>query len=145
MLSTLLLFLAATALGIQPPTAEEALVPGIIESGGRTKDVLSAPTDVRVGEEFEIKITTFGGGCEREGPTSVVISAAGATVMVYDITSATHPGVVCIAVVKRLPHSVILRFDKPGEATIRVWGRRIGADTPPVGVPTVLEHRVTIK
>lgn len=65
--------------------------------------------------------------------------------MVYDFTEATHPGVVCIAVIKRLPHTVTLRFEKPGEAVIRVWGRRVGPETPPLGVPTVLEHPITIK
>jgi hypothetical protein len=38
-----------------------------------------------------------------------------------------------------------LRFEKPGQALIRVWGRRVGPDTPPFGVPAILEHRLTIK
>jgi hypothetical protein len=147
MLSTLpLLFVAAvTELGTPPASSQEARVPGIIDFGtDGTKDVLSAPTSARVGEDFRIKITTFGGGCEREGDTSVVVLSTGAAVVVYDLTTATHPRVICTAVIKRMPHTVTLRFEKPGKALIQIWGRRVGPETPPFGVPTVLEHRVTI-
>ena len=88
--------------------------------------MLKAPKTVRAGEDFKITITTFGGGCDREGGTSVVITTTGASVMVYDFTAATHPGIICTAIIKRLPHTVILRLEKPGEALIRVWGRRVG-------------------
>ena len=46
---------------------------------------------------------------------------------------------------KRQPHTATLRFPKPGLAVIHVWGRRIGSNTLPGGVPTVIERRVTIK
>ena len=125
---------------------QEAVVLGIIDLGNEgSKNVVTAPSTVAVGEEFKITITTFGGGCEREGTSSTIITAEGATIMVYDITSAIHPGVICTAEIKRLPHSLSLRFDKPGQALIRVWGRRVGPDTPPLGVPAILEHRLTIK
>jgi hypothetical protein len=144
---SLLFFLtAASELGTHPPDPQQALVPGIIDFGTNEKrDVLSAPTRVGVGEDFEMKITTFGGGCDSEGDTSVVILATGAAVMVYDLTVATHPRVICPAVVKRMPHTVTLRFEKPGEALIQIWGRRVGPEAPLFGVPAVLEHRVTIK
>ena len=148
MIPLLLLFFgfAAADPGTRPPTPDEALVPGIIDSINDTmKDVLSAPSTVRVGEDFKVTITTFGGGCEREGDTTVIMSAIGANVIVYDITAATNPKVVCTAVIKRLPHTVTLRFEKPGQALIRVWGRKIGGGTDPFGAPAVLEHRVTIK
>ena len=125
---------------------QEAVVLGIIDFGNEgSKNVVTAPSTVAVGEEFKITITTFGSGCEREGTSSTIITATGASIMVYDITAAIRPGVICAAVIKRLPHEVILRFDKPGQGVIRVWGRRVGPDTPPVGVPVVLEHPVTIK
>jgi hypothetical protein len=150
---TLLLYLILAA---HPPPAvdespgprnnEEAVILGIIDYGEeRSKDVVTAPSSVRVGEDFKITITTFGGGCEREGTTSTIRTATGASVMVYDITAATRPGVICAAVIKRMPHSLTLRFERPGQALIRVWGRRVGPDTPPLGVPVTLEHPVTIK
>jgi hypothetical protein len=65
--------------------------------------------------------------------------------MVYNFTTATHPGVACTMILKRIPHTVSLRFTKTGEAFIRVWGRRVGGDSPGLGVPVVLEKRITVK
>lgn len=125
---------------------KEARVPGIVDFGAYgTKEVLLAPDSVRAGEEFQVAITTFGGGCDRRGDASVVMSATGASVIVYDFSTATHPSVICTAEVKRLPHSVTLRLEKPGAAVIRVWGRQVGPQTPPFGLPAVIEHRVTVK
>jgi hypothetical protein len=122
----------------------EQLVLGNIS--GDQKDVVDAPATVRAGEDFKVTINTFGSGCEREGDTGVIISESSATVMVYDFTSATHPGVICAMIAKRMPHVVTLRFTKPGEATIRIWGRRFDKDAPPPeGAPAVLEHRVTVE
>jgi hypothetical protein len=148
MVTTLLLFsaLAATSGAAQPRPAQEAIVPGIIDFGdGWTKGVLTAAEAVAAHEDFKMTIMTFGSDCEREGATSVILSATGATVMVYDITRATHPDVVCTRLLNRLPHTVNLRFEKPGNATIRVWGRRIGRETGPFGAPVVLEHRVSVR
>ena len=129
-----------------PTGAAEALVPGIIDfHADRTAEVLEAPASVRAGAEFQITITTFGGGCERAGDTAVLLAEASAAVMVYDITTATQPDVACTAVLKRLPHTATLRFTQPGEALIRIWGRRVGPETPPDGVPVVLEHRVMVQ
>ena len=131
--------------GLQATITQEALVPGIIDYfDERTKDVLSAPSAVRVGADFQMAITTFGGGCERGGDTSVIVTETGATVIVYDFTTATRPGVVCTTILKRMPHVVTFRFTKPGDALIRVWGRRIGSETASMGVPVVLEHRVMV-
>lgn len=136
----------ASVVATQRPPTQEARTLGVIDFGDdRTRDVVSAPNTVRVHEEFPVKITTYGGGCDREGDNGVIVTRTGATVMVYDFTAATRPDVICTAVIKRLPHTVTLRFERPGEALIRIWGRRIGVDTPPLGAPTVLEHRVMVK
>lgn len=126
----------------QSTPAREARVLGILDENAN--DALVAPAAVRAGEDFQVTITTTGGGCERAGDTGVIVSENGATVMVYDFTTATHPGVACTMIFKQLRHTVTLRFTKPGEALIRVWGRRVGSDTPPVGAPAVLERRVTV-
>ena len=93
----------------------------------------------------QVKVTTYGGGCYREEDNGVIITRTGATVMVYDFTAAIRPDVICTGVIKRLPHTATLRFEKPSEALIQIWGRRIGVDTPPLGAPTVIEHRVMVK
>lgn len=126
--------------GNKPP---EARVLGLISEA--TPDTIIAPETVRAGEDFEVKITTIGGGCERAGDTGVLLAEDSAAVMVYDFTSATRPGVACTMILKRLPHTATLRFAKPGVAVIRVWGRRIGSDTPPGGTPAVIARRVTVR
>lgn len=146
-LAAILLWLSCiTAQAGIAAASQEAVVPGVIDFGDeRTNGVLVAPSSVEVRENFRIIINTFGGGCESKGHTSVILSAQGATLLVYNITVATRPDVICTAVVKRIPHTAMLRFDKPGEALIRIWGRRVGAETPPLGMPFVLEHRVLVK
>lgn len=130
----------------QTPPADAARVPGILDfSAARTQDDLTAPETVRRGEAFEIKVITFGSGCEEGGDTSVLLTESVANVMVYDFTTATRPGVACTAILKRMPHTATLRFTEPGEALIRVWGRRVGPDTPPEGVPTLIEHSIQVQ
>jgi hypothetical protein len=64
--------------------------------------------------------------------------------MVYDFISTAGPELPCSKIPTRVPHAVSLRFKKPGDGLIRVWGRRVGPDTPTLGVPTVLEYRVAV-
>ena len=106
---------------------------------------MACPYTVAAGEAFEITIATFGGGCETAGDTAVVVSAAGADVWVYDLTTATQPEVACEDILRRHTHTVTLRFDQPGQMVLRVWGRRVGPETPGLGVPTVLEHTITVE
>jgi hypothetical protein len=136
---------SASNTGAQSPPLQEARIPGIIDySDDRSKDVLTAPSVARAGEDFQMTINTFGSGCERGGDTEIIAWESGANVIVYDFTAATRPGIVCTTILKRLPHTITMRFMQPGEALIRVWGRRVGADTPPFGIPLVLEHRVMV-
>ena len=140
-------FTRRTAEGEMPGTENgQARLPGIIDFyADGSEGVLTAPDTVTAGEEFEITIATFGGGCETVGDTAVVVSAAGADVWVYDFTTATQPEVACEDILRRLTHTVTLRFDQPGERVLRVWGRRVGPETPGLGVPTVLEQTFNVQ
>jgi hypothetical protein len=126
--------------GVMDRKPKESRVPGIIEYYG-DKSVLLAPKIVQVNKDFKIKFNTFGGGCEREGDEDVIVSEGIATVKVYDLT-ASFPGAVCNAVLRMLPHTVRLRFTKPGDATIKIEGIRRARDTSPA--PIVLEHQLTV-
>jgi hypothetical protein len=139
-----------TAIATAPPApdleAQEARVPGMLEFQAEdAADVVTMPETVQAGEAFDITITTFGGGCDSAGETAVLLTPNTAAVMVYDITTATRPDVICPAVLRRLPHTATLQFDEPGEALIQIWGRRMSADTSPAGAPVVLERRVTVE
>jgi hypothetical protein len=129
----------------QPPVGDhkpkESRVPGIIEYYGE-KSVLRAPTIVQVNKDFKIKFNTFGGGCEREGDEDVTVSESTATVKAYDWTFARSPGAVCTMALRMLPHTVSLRFTKPGDATIKIEGIRQAYGTTPTLI--VLEHHLTV-
>jgi hypothetical protein len=127
-----------------PPPAQGQRVPGILNFRG-TQEAITAPTVVGVGQDFQVTITTFGDGCVEKGDEGVIRGEADATIFVYDFTTATQPGVICTTILKRLQHTVTLRFTQPGEKLIRVWGRQEGADTPPLGVPVVFEARVLVQ
>jgi hypothetical protein len=138
-----------TAMPVTPEqgTPEAGMrIPGLLSSQAGEGDVeIDAPATVRAGEGFFVTITTFGGGCESAGDESVILAEASATVLVYDFTVATSPGVACTAIRKGLIHTVALRFVEPGEAVIRVWGRRVAAGTPPLGEPVVIERRILVQ
>jgi hypothetical protein len=107
-------------------------------------DTIIAPDKVRAGEEFQVTVTTVGGGCDEAGDNGVVAGEGTASVYVYDFTSANRPNTVCPAIIKTFRHEVPLVFDQPGQAVIRVWGRRSGRFEPQGGSPAVLEFRVQV-
>ena len=126
-------------------TTGERRMAGIIDfytSG--TNDVIAAPSSVRVGEDVQVTVTTFGGGCERAGGVDVTMTSNTATLAVYDYSTA-GPDVACTTELKRMPRTVTLRFPASGQAVIRVEGTRMGPETPPAGIPTFLEHRLAVQ
>jgi len=103
-----------------------------------------APSSVRVGERFMVTITTTGSGCDRLGDSGILMGERDATIMVYDFTSANRPGVACTMIFKMLKREIPLTFTQPGEAVIRVWGRRSRPDGAPGGEPYIVERRVEV-
>lgn len=128
-----------------PGATNEARVLGIIDYNGTSQNVITAPSSVKPGKEFDVQIKTQGGGCEREGDTTVVLMQAGASITVYDFTTATKPGVACTMIMKTFTHTVTMKFDQPGEMLLRVWGRAIASDTPPDGAPVVVEKKIKVE
>jgi len=128
-----------------PGATNEARVLGIIDYNGTSQNVITAPSSVKPGKEFDVQIRTQGGGCEREGDTTVVLMPAGASITVYDFTTATKPGVACTMIMKTFTHTVTMKFDQPGEMLLRVWGRAIASDTPPDGAPVVVEKKIKVE
>jgi hypothetical protein len=78
------------------------------------------------------------------GDARVIVSTDTASIMPYDMTTATTPDAVCNTVLKRFVHAVVVQFDRPGNLTLRVWGRRVHPGLPPGGEPVVLEHRLVV-
>lgn len=127
----------------QPTTAQRVLgvFPSVADGVG---DTIVVPERVRVGEEFLVNVTTVGGGCDEAGDHGVVLSEGSASVYVYDFTAANRPNTVCPMILKTFQHRVPMRFDQPGQAVIRIWGRRLGRYEPEGGSPAVLEVRVEV-
>ena len=129
-----------------PLKPEESRVLGVFVGPSSDFDrAIEGPDTVRAGETFTVTITTGGGGCERVGDEGVLLAERDAIVMVYDFTSANRPGVICTEELKALRHEVPLTFSKPGEAVIRVWGRKQTRTSPPYGEPTVIERRLVVR
>lgn len=109
---------------------------------GESGDI-AAPSEVKADTEFEISISTYGNGCHWMGDTSVVLDETSADVFVYDKTSATKPGTVCTMVFREFEHKARLKFDKKGEAVVRIWARYAG--NLPMGKPAVVERKIIVK
>jgi hypothetical protein len=127
-----------------PPPGPAQRVLGILSSN-ETQEAVTAPTTAQVGVPFTVTIITSGGGCEEKGDEGVIVADNGATIMVYDLTTATRPGVLCTTIFKQFTHTVNLSFPQPGEKLIQVWGRRTGPGLPAGGVPIVVERRVLVQ
>lgn len=130
-----------------PAAADTAQIPGIIGfSGEELDEAVRVPARVPAGQDFQVEITTSGNGCVSAGESALILAEKSADIFVYDRTTAVRPGTVCTMILKKLPHTVTLRFDEPGEATIRIWGRKQGGDgSSPLGEPVIIEKRVLIR
>jgi hypothetical protein len=129
---------------VTPPPTGAARVLGVVVFN-EMQEAVTAPTTAQVGVPFPVTITTSGGGCEEKGDEGVIVADNGATIMVYDLTTATRPGVQCTTIFKQFTHTVNLSFPQPGEKLIQVWGRRVGPGLPLAGVPIVIERRVLVQ
>jgi hypothetical protein len=128
-----------------PEPGKEARVLGIIDYNGQSQNVITVPKSVKPGKSFDVEIRTQGSGCEREGDTSVMMMQNGASITLFDFTTATQPGVVCTMQMKTFTHTATLKFDEPGEMLLRVWGRSIGQNTPMDGEPVIVEKKIKVE
>ena len=107
-----------------PDPASEIGVIDFYPAGVPTSDVITAPTVVRAGAEFRVSVRTYGGGCtSADGATVTYPSPSLAVVVPYDATHVPLGGG-CTHVLRMLEHEVTLRFAVPGQATVRVEGRK---------------------
>jgi hypothetical protein len=112
--------------------------PGIIESRYLHAPVLTAPDSVTAGTPFQVTVTTLGfSGCWTEDRTDVTSLAGEAVVRPYDRVREGP----CTQALVNLPHSVQLRFDQPGTASIVVQGVR---DDGGNAEPTQIQRTVVV-
>ena len=123
---TLVLLLAALACadpaGIHPEPGTSAELPGVIRHHGEST-LVERPARVLAGEPFVVRVRTFGSGCVAHAGTSVDISGLRAEITPLDLVYVPRSDEACTTELRRIEHTVELRFDQPGTATVRVRGR----------------------
>ena len=99
------------------------------------------PTSTKVGEVVTLRFTTFGGGCITPGSVDVELSGLRAEVRPYlEKRPAELPDtVVCLADLRMDRRVAHLRFERPGEATVRIIGHAAPEDR-----PLVLERKLRV-
>jgi hypothetical protein len=112
---------------------------GIVDHYGE-RSVLSLPSTIRAGLDFEVSLQTFGGGCLTAAGSGVRYHAMSATITPYDNNEArVGEGIGCPDILRRATHIVVLRFPLSGAATIRIEGRQ-----EPGGRRVVLDSIVSV-
>jgi hypothetical protein len=95
-----------------------------------------------------VVVTTIGNsGCWSANGASLSVSGRIATIIPYDLAptrNADGDPLFCTGALKRLPRTVVVTFDLPGEATVRVQGRVVLDGDLKRTEPTVLEKELVV-
>jgi hypothetical protein len=97
--------------------------------------VIEVPDTVRRGQDFTVRVRTYGGGCISQGPTEVEVAGLRATVTPYDIDSGSG---FCTSELRLFQHAATIRFDRAGDARVVVRGTRQPGDRPVAEERTVI-------
>lgn len=100
---------------------EEELLIGVV-SHYSEPIVIDLPDTVQVGVAFPVRVRTYGGGCERIGPTEVTSQDGGVLVVPRDFTK-TGAGVACTDELRWFDHEAEVVLQTPGSATVTIRGR----------------------
>jgi hypothetical protein len=125
----------------EPPAGgpERVRGPAILLFYGDTSSV-SLPVSSHVGVPFALTVTSFGGGCIAHGGVEVTLRGLNAEVQPYRYEAVRLPPNMACTMELRIYHDTVsLKFNEPGDATVRVVGMRRPGDT-----PYVIEHHLTV-
>ena len=128
--ASLVVALAACSTPTEP---ERVRVLGIIAYTAQEPRVTLQPD----GRTVEVRVDTFGGGCEEQGETTVAVDGLTATVTPYDYRTADAI-TVCADILQTFEHRAVVRFPTSGAGVIRVRGHRISFAS---GVDTLIVER----
>lgn len=110
--------------------------------------VVTVPDTVQAGVDFNARIATVGlGACYEAAGAETELSANLAVVTPFDRVkgSEDEDELVCTLAAVTLPRTVRLRFSEPGEAVVRVKGRKIIGGDVRNATETVLERRIVVR
>ena len=116
-----------------------------ISSSTEAPAVISAPDEVEAGVPFEATITTVGLSiCWRADGAETKVNGSLAVVVPYDFSPESQD-VACGGALINLPRTVTITFAAPGEAVLRVNGRKVvGGDLSAVS-STVVEKTILVR
>ncbi len=83
--------------------------------------VIEVPDSVHRAEDFVVTVRTYGGGCERIGPTESETRADTIFVAPYDFTT-RGVGTECTAILRLFDHSITLSWPSAGDLTVVIRG-----------------------
>jgi len=104
---------------------------------------ITMPDTVNPGQEFVVKIATFGGGCTRSVSRTVVDRTLGTSLYLYNRTNRSTG--VCTADLITIEHEAVLKFDAVSDQVIRFFGTNRGAETNGKTVEWVGERIVKVR
>lgn len=140
-LACMFLFVAASSSCSYGPRRTER-VPARLLLRNDTAQI-ALPSTVHRGQSFSVTVTTFAGGCRQQSAgTDVSVRGSVAVVRPYHLL---HRSDVCTDDLLLIPHTVQLRFDQPGSATVQFAGAAnrldFGEELRPVTIQRVIRVR----
>jgi hypothetical protein len=103
--------------------------------------VITAPDTVTAGQPFQVTVTTAGpSGCWQAAGAEKAVQGNLATITPFD---RVLDGI-CTQAVVSLPRSVEVRFDVRGQATLRVYGRRVVDGNLNGATERTVEKKITV-
>lgn len=113
----------------------ERLVVGVVAFHSEPV-VIEVPDTVSVSVPFSVSVRTYGGGCERVGPTEVEMDGLDAEITPFDYTAAADGGA-CTDILLSFVHEASLTFATVGSATVTIRGKEEPGDLPFERIHTV--------
>lgn len=118
---------------------EYVRVPGVLVTSIEGEVLVEAPGSATAGQTFTLRVVTQGSGCRRPAQPEVNASGLQADMKIWDEYPADG---VCTRDLTTLEHTVPLRFNERGTATVRIHGQR---DTPIGHQPVTVERTIVIQ
>lgn len=100
---------------------------------------IAVPEEVAAGVEFSVSVRTYGGGCERMGPTETLKRGDTIFVEPYDFTKA-GVATICTRELKLFDHSATLMSPSAGDLTVVIRGM-----AEPAGSMRTYPHDVVVR
>ncbi len=131
-----------------PDPGAKTRYPGGVVPLDELEAVVTVPDTVKAGAAFDAEIATVGlGTCYEAAGAETELSGNLAVVVPFDRLKGGAGGdeMPCTLLAATLPRTVRLTFPEPGEAILRVKGRKVIDGDVQNATETVLERRIVVR